>query len=95
MLSFDDQRLTLPEGGSGERMQVNAGVAAMRKTPTPGGTQISQVLHGETVVLHHEEGEFGLVQSEADRYVGWVLMEALSAPVLDVTHLVQAGRAHT
>ena len=95
MLSFDDPRLTLPEGGSGERMQVNAGVAAMRKTPTPDGTQISQVLHGETVCLHHEEGEFGLVQGEADRYVGWVLMEALSAPVLDVTHRVQAGRVHT
>ena len=95
MLSFDDQRLTLPAGGSGACMQVNAGVAAMRKTPTPDGTQISQVLHGETVVLHHEEGEFGLVQCEADRYVGWVLMEALSAPALKVTHRVQAGRAHT
>ena len=95
MLSFDDQRLTLPEGGLGQRMQVNAGVAAMRKTPVPDGTQVSQVLHGETVLLHHEEGEFGLVQCETDRYVGWVLMEALSAPVLGVTHRVQAGRVHT
>lgn len=95
MLSFDDKRLTLPDGGVRTRMQVNAGVAALRKAPAPDSTQISQVLHGETVLLHHEEGEFGLVQCEADRYVGWVLMEALSAPVLDVTHRVRSGRVHT
>lgn len=95
MLSFDDPRLTLPEGGLGQPMQVNAGVAAVRKAPAPDSTQISQVLHGETVLLHHEDGEFGLVQCEADRYVGWVLMEALSAPVFDVTHRVRSGRIHT
>ena len=95
MLSFDDPRLVLPEGGNRTPMQVNAGVAAVRKSPTPDSTQVSQVLHGETVVLHHEEGEFGLVQNGADRYVGWVLMEALSAPVLDITHRVKVARLHT
>lgn len=95
MLSVDDPRLVLPDGGSRERMQVSAGVAAMRKTPSPDSTQVSQVLFGETVILHHEEGEFGFVQAEADRYVGWVLMEALSAPVLEPTHQVNVGRLHT
>ncbi|MHA7898690.1 MAG: C40 family peptidase [Henriciella sp.] len=95
MLSYHDSRLTLPDGGQGERLQVSAGVAAMRKTPAPDGTQVSQVLHGETVILHHEEGEFGLVQSEIDRYTGWVLMEALSAPVLAPSHRVTVGRLHT
>lgn len=95
MLSYNDPRLVAPEGGSGQRLQVSAGVAALRKTPTPDGTQVSQVLHGETVRLHHEEGEFGLVQSESDRYVGWVLMDALSAPILAPTHRVLVSRLHT
>lgn len=94
MLKHDDPRLMLPEGVTGQRLQVNAGVAALRKTPAPDATQISQVLHGETVILHHEEGEFGLVQCAHDRYTGWVLMEALSSPVLTPTHRVKAGRAH-
>ncbi|MEM6653135.1 MAG: NlpC/P60 family protein [Pseudomonadota bacterium] len=94
MLSFNDPRITLPKGGARQRMQVSAGVAAMRKTPMPDGTQISQVLFGETVILHHEDGEFGLVQCETDRYVGWVLMAALSAPVLSPTHRVLASRLH-
>ncbi|MFN3213477.1 MAG: NlpC/P60 family protein [Henriciella sp.] len=95
MLSYQDPRLTLPEGGSRQRMQVNAGIAALRKAPASESTQVSQVLHGETVLLHHEEGGFGLVQCETDRYVGWVLMDALSAAVLDVTHRVSVGRLHT
>ncbi len=95
MLSYNDPRLVAPEGGSGLRMQVSAGVASLRKTPTPDGTQVSQALHGETVILHQEEGEFGLVQCEADGYVGWALMEALSAPVSTPTHRVIVGRLHT
>lgn len=95
MLSFDDPRLVLPSGGARLAMQVSAGVAAMRKSPEPDATQVSQVLFGETVTLHHEKGEFGLVQSDADRYVGWVLMAALSAPVLDPSHRVIAQRLHT
>lgn len=94
MLTFDDPRLMLPTGGVRETMQVNAGVAALRKSPAPDATQISQLLHGETVILHHEDGEFGLVQGRHDRYVGWVLMDALSAPVLSPTHRIQAGRVH-
>lgn len=75
-------------------MQVNAGIASLRKAPAPDAEQGSQVLHGEEVILHHEEGEFGLVQSRHDRYTGWALMAALSAPVLKPTHRVQALRAY-
>ena len=45
--------------------------------------------------MHHEDGDFGLVQAEADRYVGWVLMEALSSPILEPTHQIKVGRLHT
>ena len=95
MLTYQDDRLTLPEGGDRALMQVTAGVAALRKTPAADATQISQILFGETVILHHEEGEFGLVQGLQDGYVGWALMEALSAPVLKATHRVTVPRLHT
>ena len=95
MLSYNDARLTLPPGGSRTRFQVNAGVTAIRKHPEPDAVQVSQLLFGETVLLHHEIGEFALVQSELDRYVGWVLVEALSAPVLAPTHRIIAPRLHT
>ena len=95
MLDFNDSRLTLPEGGLRQRMQVNVGVASMRKAPQSDATQVSQVLFGETVILHHEEGEFALVQNETDHYVGWVLMAALSTPILAPTHRVATTRCHS
>lgn len=94
MLPYRDNRLILPEGGDRALMQVTAGVVALRKAPAPDATQVSQALFGETVILHHEEGEFGLVQCIQDGYVGWALMEALSAPVLKATHRVTAPRLH-
>ncbi|MEL8056583.1 MAG: NlpC/P60 family protein [Pseudomonadota bacterium] len=89
-----DPRLNLPPSGEALPMQVTAGVTALRKTPEPDGEMVSQALHGETVILHHEEGEFGLVQNQSDRYVGWALMEALSAPIIVQTHRVQVPRLH-
>lgn len=89
-----DPRLNLPSGGENLPMQVTAGVTALRNTPEPDGEMVSQALHGETVILHHEEGEFGLVQNQSDRYVGWALMEALSAPVLAPTHRIKVPRLH-
>lgn len=89
-----DPRLNLPAGGESLLMQVTAGVTALRKTPEPDGEMVSQALHGEAVIVHHEEGEFGLVQNQSDSYVGWALMEALSAPVLEPTHRVKVPRLH-
>ena len=89
-----DPRLNLPSGGDRFAMQVSAGVTALRKIPAADGEMVSQALHGETIILHHEEGEFGLVQNQSDGYVGWALMEALSAPVLTSTHRVKVPRLH-
>jgi len=44
--------------------------------------------------VFREEGEFGLCQLKRDRYTGWVNMDALSAPVLPVTHKVSALRTY-
>ncbi len=95
MLTYQDKRITLPEGGVRTEFQVCAGVVALRSAPRPDATQVSQALFGETVLLHHEAGEFGLVQCGHDGYVGWALMAALSAPVLAPTHRVCVPRLHT
>lgn len=75
-------------------MQVTAGVAALLTAPQEGAGMTSQALHGEHVYVHREDGEFGFIQCKRDRYTGWVLMEALSAPALETTHRVTALRAY-
>ncbi len=94
MLPYNDKRLRLPPDGVRQPMQVSAGAAALRKAPSHDATQISQALHGETVCLHHEEGAFGLVQNQVDGYVGWALMDTLSASILVPTHRVRVARLH-
>lgn len=88
-----DQRLTRPEGAF-TRFQVTAGVAAIRRTPVPDAEMLTQALGGDTVRVFREEGEFGLVQMERDGYIGWALMESLSAPALATTHRISALRTY-
>ncbi len=94
MLAFDDNRLTLPDGGERTRCQTAGETISMRKAPDPGATQISQVLFGETVIVHHREGDFALVQNQTDRYVGWVATSTFAEPVLTPTHRILAPRVH-
>ena len=56
-------------------MQVSAGVAALRDAPRPDAEMVTQALHGETLRVLEEQGEFALVQLDRDRYVGWALLD--------------------
>lgn len=94
MLAYDDPRLTLPDGGEDLRLQVSGGIAALHKDPRDGSVQVSQLLHGETLRLHHEENGFALVQNDTDRYVGWARVGKLTASVIDATHRVRVSRLH-
>ena len=94
MPDFDDKRLTQPAGGSPTPMQVSAGVAAVRAVPRDDGEMTTQALYGEAVNVFAEQGEFAHIQMPRDRYVGWVRMETLSAPVLEPTHKVSALRTY-
>lgn len=93
MPDFSDLRLARPKGEA-SAFQVTAGATAIRKTPSPDGEAGTFALHGEMVDVFREEGEFALVQCRRDRYTGWALMEALSAPVLPPTHKVSALRTY-
>lgn len=90
-----DTRLNVQDPASDPAlMQVTAGVAALLCEPAHGARMTSQALHGEHVWLHREDGEFSFVQCKRDRYTGWVLMAALAAPALEVTHRVSALRTY-
>jgi cell wall-associated NlpC family hydrolase len=93
MPDFNDARLKRPDGVA-IGYQVTAGVAAIRETPAPDGRLGTQALHGELLDVFLEDGEFGLCQLRRDRYVGWVNIDALSAPALPVTHKVSALRTY-
>ncbi|MFN7056104.1 NlpC/P60 family protein [Hyphomonas sp.] len=93
MAAADDPRLARPPGEA-IAFQVTAGAVPVRKTPASDGEIATLALHGEVVEIFREEGEFGLGQCRRDGYVGWVLMEALSAPVLAATHKVGALRTY-
>lgn len=93
MPELTDPRLTAPDGQP-TPFQVTAGVAAIRAAPAPDAEMVTQALHGETLQVFSETGEFGQVQLDRDRYVGWVLMEAVSAPALSASHRVGALRTY-
>jgi len=93
MPDLDDPRLVRPPGKP-VAYQVTAGVAAVREAPLPDGQLGTQALHGEVVDVFREDGEFGLCQLRRDGYTGWVNMDALSAPILPVTHKVSALRTY-
>lgn len=74
--------------------QCSTSVAPIRKGPDYGAEQIDQLVFGEGFALLEEQGGFGFGQAARDGYVGYVDMEALSAPVLAPTHRVTALRTY-
>lgn len=94
MPAFDDKRLMPPAGKTATVMQVKAGAAAIRSAPRDDAEMVTQALHGETLHLFQQDGAYGYVQLERDRYVGWTLLDALAAPVLAPTHRLSALRTY-
>ncbi|PHY18358.1 NlpC/P60 family protein [Caulobacter sp. BP25] len=109
-MSAPDRRLTLVRDGLADRrleglvaaerfvdvtpMQVSAPLASLRVAPQPDAEQEDQVLFGETFDVLFETGEFAFGQARRDRYVGYVPIEALSAPVRTPEHRVSALRTY-
>lgn len=109
-MSAPDRRLTLTRDGVADRrleglvaadrfadaapMQVSAPLASLRVAPAPDAEQENQVLFGETFDVLFEAGDFAFGQARRDRYVGYVPIEALSAPALTPEHRVSALRTY-
>ncbi|WP_297515412.1 NlpC/P60 family protein [uncultured Caulobacter sp.] len=109
-MSAPDRRLTLIRDGVADRrleglvaadrfqdvtpMQVSAPLASLRAAPRPDAEQEDQMLFGELFDVLFEDGEFAFGQARRDRYVGYVPIDALSAPVLTPDHRVAALRTY-
>jgi len=109
-MSTLDRRLTLVRDGVADRrlegfvaaerfadvtpMQVSAPIASLRKAPEPDAEQEDQLVFGELFDVLFEVGDFAFGQARRDRYVGYVLMEALSAPVLTPDQRIAVPRTY-
>ena len=72
----------------GAPRQIKQPLAPLRHKPAPGSTLVSEMLSGETVRVFEEKGGFAWVQSNTDRYVGYIDTDALSADIVAPTHVV-------
>lgn len=78
----------------GSPFQVSAGVAPLRVAPQPDALQDSQALFGEIVTVYEEKDGWAWAQAARDGYVGYIDMDALSAPAIAPTHRVSALRTY-
>jgi cell wall-associated NlpC family hydrolase len=77
----------------GTDFEVFDPVAPVRRSPVPDALLETEALKGERVTVYDEDGEgWGWGQLHADRYVGWLPMNALRAPGPAPTHKVVAVR---
>lgn len=109
-MSAPDRRVTLVRDGLADRrleglvsaerfadvtpMQVSAPIASLRKAPEPDAEQEDQLVFGELFDVLFEVGDFAFGQARRDRYVGCVLLEALSAPTLTPDHRIAVPRTY-
>ena len=75
-------------------MQVSAAVVPIRAAPVGYAEQWDQLIFGEGFDLLAEVDGFGWGQARRDGYVGYVALDALSAPVLAPTHRISALRTY-
>lgn len=72
----------------GTPREVVADIAPLRQAPGPGDTQVTEALRGERVTIYEERNGWGWGQLDADKYVGWMPLAALTVPGLSPTHRV-------
>jgi cell wall-associated NlpC family hydrolase len=75
-------------------MQVSAAIAPLRAQPTPVAMQETQLQFGEAFAVYDEKDGWAWGQATLDGYVGYVEIDALSAPVIAPTHRVAALRTY-
>jgi cell wall-associated NlpC family hydrolase len=77
----------------GEALRVSAPQAPVRKAPAADARLETEALCGERVtVFETTAGGWAWAQLEADRYVGWIPVDALSGDAPEPTHKVSALR---
>lgn len=74
--------------------QVAAPIVALRRAPAADAEQLSQALHGEAVDVLEWLGDFAVVQTRRDGYVGYAPRETLAPRGAAPTHRVAALRTY-
>ena len=75
-------------------MQCSVAVTALRTRPEDDEPQEDQLIFGEAFDVLDEQDGWAWGRARRDGYVGWVLMDALSAPIVAPTHRVSAIRTY-
>lgn len=86
-------RVAAPRYAEGRLAGVARGVADLRREPDGRARLDSQLLYGEELRVFDEHDGWAWVQSETDRYVGYVESAALGAPPPAPTHRLRALRS--
>lgn len=76
----------------GVRLQVAQSHAALRAAPEDWAEQVNQALFGETFMAYDQANGWAWGQLEADGYVGWMALAALTDKVAQPTHRVSVLR---
>jgi cell wall-associated NlpC family hydrolase len=79
-----------PKYVSGRLVQVAWPIVALRRKPVAAAGLDTELLFGELVTVYDEAEGWAWVQSERDRYVGYVPAAALQDQTTAVTHTVSA-----
>ena len=82
-----------PRYAQGRAMRIAAASAPIRRAPQADAPLETEALHGESVMVYDEQGEWAWAQLERDLYVGYLPRAALGAPSAP-THRVAALRTH-
>jgi cell wall-associated NlpC family hydrolase len=82
-----------PRYAKGRAMRVIAASASLRRSPALDAPLETEALHGESVTVYDDEGEWAWAQLDRDQYVGYLPLTALGTP-LPPTHRVAALRTH-
>jgi cell wall-associated NlpC family hydrolase len=82
-----------PRYVKGLAKRVIAASAPLRRSSDAGAPLETEALHGESVTVYDEEGEWAWAQLDRDSYVGYLPRAALGTPAAP-THRVAALRTH-
>lgn len=78
---------------TGRQAQVVQCGAPLLRMPSADSPKDSQLLMGETVQIYDEAEGYAWLQSEADGYVGYTPVAALSGDVTEITHCLSVLRS--
>lgn len=82
-----------PRYVKGLAKRIIAASAPLRRFSDAGAPLETEALHGESVTVYDEEGEWAWAQLDRDKYVGYLPRAALGTPA-EPTHRVAALRTH-